>query len=653
MGKAHLAWLLCVRFSVVLLSIISMGTVHAVKLGNCPQEKKIMVTHKEHPLPVLLPVPREIKILPGEYSLPATPSLSIEGVSEESCEQLSQHWFEIFPFESNTPSARLCLKPGEIPHPQGYILDIGKRGVRITGHDEPGLFYGIMTLSQIVRQYSLSGDLPFLHIEDWPDFLNRGVVLDISRDKVPEMETLYTLVDQLAEMKYNQVQLYTEHTFAYRDHPIVWQDASPMTPAQIRNLDAFCRERYIDLVPNQNSFGHRERWFKHPQYRHLAEMPEGGMDLCAVDPASIDHLKGLYTDLLRNFSSDFFNVGCDETWSLGKGRSKAEVDARGVGRVYLEFLLKIHDLVTAQGRKMMFWGDIIMQHPELIPELPKDIIALEWGYEAEHPFADHGKKFAQSGIPFYVCPGTSSWNTLVGRTDNAVKNLLNAAENGKANGAIGYLVTDWGDGGHWQFLPISYVGFTFGAAVSWCIETNRGINIPQVLDVHLFQDRSGVMGRLAWDLGNSYQQTGVLLGNNTLFYCLLQHHISGAFAGTVYEGMKKENLEETLAYVDKVMAALPQAEMHCPDGELVTREFIMAAALVKLACRLGLARWEAGGVGTESLPAESKTRLADELEALLPEYRQIWLERNRSGGLKDSVGKLEALLTVLKSTPEH
>lgn len=608
-----------------------------------------MVTEKDQPLPVLVPMPREMKVSRGEYSMPEEPTLTFdfEGITEEASDQLGNHWFEIFPPDTPSPSAKLDLDPKAVPHPQGYILDISKRGARITGHDEAGLFYGMMTLCQLVRQYALAGELPFLHIQDWPDFPNRGVVLDISRDKVPEMETLYTLVDQLAELKYNQVQLYTEHTFAYRDHPVVWEDASPMTPSQIRSLDAFCRDRFIELVPNQNSFGHRERWLKFPEYRHLAEMPEGGMDLCAVDPASIEHLRGLYADLLPNFSSDSFNVGCDETWSLGKGRSKAEADARGVGRIYLEFLLKIHALVTAQGRKMMFWGDIIMQHPELIPELPKDIIALEWGYEADHPFAEHGKKFAESGIPFYVCPGTSSWNTLVGRTDNAVRNLLNAAENGKANGAIGYLVTDWGDAGHWQFLPISYLGFAYGAAVSWCVDANRDINLPQALSVHLFQDRAGMMGQLAWDLGNAYQQTGVLLGNNTLFYCLLQHQVGGSFIGTMYEGMKKENLEKTLAYVDKVMADLPRTDMRCPDAELVKREFSLNAEMLKVSCNIGLARLEAGGVGTESLPSDTKDNLARQIENFIPEYRQIWLERNRSGGLKDSVAKFGPLLTAL------
>lgn len=75
-------------------------------------------------------------------------------------------------------------------------------------------------------------------------------------------------------------------------------------------------------------------------------------------------------------------------------------------------------------------------------------------------------------IPFYVCPGTSSWNTVVGRTDNAVANLVSAAHHGRENGAVGYLITDWGDNGHWQTLPVSYLGFMAGAGLAWNAEAN-------------------------------------------------------------------------------------------------------------------------------------------------------------------------------------
>ena len=123
----------------------------------------------------------------------------------------------------------------------------------------------------------------------------------------------------------------------------------------------------------------------------------------------------------------------------------------------------------------MFWGDIILQAPELIPELPQDSIALEWGYEHDHAFDERCAKFAEAGIPFYVCPGTSSWNAVAGRTDNALGNLRSAAENGLKHGAIGYLNTDWGDNGHWQYQSTAYLGYVYGAAVSWAVEANAGV----------------------------------------------------------------------------------------------------------------------------------------------------------------------------------
>ena len=228
--------------------------------------------------------------------------------------------------------------PSAATHPQGYVLTISAAGTKIDAADPAGAFYAQQTLAQLKRQFP--DRLPFLTIEDWPDFPVRGIMLDISRDKVPTMQTLFALIDKFAELKINQLQLYTEHTFAYRDHEISWKDASPMTGDEIRLLDLYCRERFIDLVPNQNSFGHLERWLKHPQYSHLAEAPDGfvfpwgrrmesGFSLNPLDPRSIGFVEKLFDELLPNFSSKLFNVGCDETFDIGQGRSESEVKSRG------------------------------------------------------------------------------------------------------------------------------------------------------------------------------------------------------------------------------------------------------------------------------------------------------------------------------------
>ena len=533
------------------------------------------------------------------------------------------------------------VDPGIIQHPQGYRLEIDTDGIRITGHDEAGVFYGEQTLRQIRRQCAPGTSLPALIMDDWPDFLNRGVMLDISRDKVPSMDTLRMLVELFAELKYNQLQLYMEHTFAYQGHETVWKNASPMTSTEIQQLDGWCRERFIELVPNQNSFGHMERWLRHPEYAHLAERPGSG-DLCPVDPESLDLLRDLYAQLLPNFSSPHVNVGCDETWSLGKGRSKEVCDRLGKGRVYLNFLKEIYALVREHQRTMMFWGDIILQYPELIPELPKDIVAMVWGYEADHPYAGQCPKFAASGIRFYVCPGTSSWNALLGRTANAMENLRNAARNGLAHGAQGYLVTDWGDNGHWQCIPVSFAPFTYGAALSWCYEKNQDLDLARVLDIHVFQDSAGEMGRAVLALGDAHTLTGVRIGNSTVYYSFLLNAVEGAPRKGALAALTPEAVEVALTVIDEGLRQVESTRMGRPDGDLIVREYRANCALARTALLLARYRLRHNS-GTAGLPAAEKAEILGQLDAAITQLRAVWLARNREGGLADSIGRLERL----------
>ncbi|HYN87970.1 MAG TPA: family 20 glycosylhydrolase, partial [Ardenticatenaceae bacterium] len=563
--------------------------------------------------------------------------------------------------------------PGGSIHPQGYELTITPEGIYIVASSTAGAFYGAMTLCQIVEQRGAA--LPVLRIKDWPDFLDRGVMLDVSRDKVPTRETLLSLVDLLASWKINQLQLYTEHTFAYRNHPEPWADASPLTGAEILELDAYCRTCGIELVANQNSFGHMHRWLALDRYRPLAEVPSGGyttrwgyydqpLSLCPIDLGSLDLVRTLFDELLPHFGSRYFNVGCDETIELGLGRSREAVAERGEGRVYLDFLLQIYREVKARGRVMQFWGDIIMEHPELVPELPHDVIALEWGYQADHPFDAHGDLFAASGVPFYVCPGTSSWQSLAGRTQNALDNLHSAAANGLKHGAVGYLNTDWGDNGHWQPLPASYLPYAYGAALSWCYAANRDVDIAAATSTYAFRDQTGTMGRLAYDLGNAHTQTGIDAFNAGVLFLLLQ--TSPAALIDIWRGgdgsgvpvdvhtrvrlsplrveefrrLTVEGLERARAFVDEVIGRLPEAQMRRLDAALVEREYTWAANMLRHACDRGTWMLE---LSNGRVDPERGRQLAVEADGLIADFRDIWLARNRPGGMRESLARMEAM----------
>ena len=438
-------------------------------------------------------------------------------------------------------------------------------------------------------------------------FEKRGYLLDISRDRVPTMKTLRELVDLLAFRGYNQFQLYTEHTFAYRDHRAVWEAADPMTAEEIRRLDAYCAMQGIELVANQNCFGHMERWLVHPEYNSLARYPNGGAvtpwgaikkfptTLDPRRPGSLELIKGLLAELLPNFTSPLVNVNCDETFEIDDPEE------------YLGFLLKVFDCARAGGKRPMFWGDIVLRHPELIARLPKDVIALDWGYEGNHPFDREAAAFKASGLDFYVCPGTSSWRSLGGRIENLRENLEAAERAGRRCGAKGYLVTDWGDEGHWQPLAASLPGLILGGEFAMTGAKAAKMDLERELD----RTMDAPLGGLLLRLGTLYLRGGAVKANcSELFNILRNDH-----GYSRHPGLTDAVLEE----ISGVAHGCRLAAERWSERNDWAKEIVYMADLIDCACH---------------------RRDEGRLRALREEHGRMWRLRSREGGRIDSLAKL-------------
>jgi len=536
---------------------------------------------------------------------------------------------------------------------QAYTLTISKEAINLQGGSDIGLYYGLLTLHQIGNYANEAGYWPVLSIFDEPDFVRRGVMLDISRDKVPTMETLYALIDKLASWKINEIQLYTEHTFAYKNHETVWKDASPITAQEVRLLDAYCQDRFIDLVPNQNSFGHMKRWLKHKEYEHLAELPQPGRtiwgmmsrtSLSPVEPGSLELMKELYAELLPNFSSQYFNIGCDETVELGVGKSKALCREKGKGRVYLDFVLSLKKEVDKYGRTTQFWGDIILHHPELIPELPQDLVALIWGYDANYPFDKNCHKFKKAGLSYYVCPGTSTWNSIIGRNHNGFANLRNAAINGKKHDATGFLNTNWGDQGHWQPLTVCYPTLLYGAALSWQVDANTELNISDAIALHVFNDKSGSSGSALLNIGNAYLSMKAPCDNSSIFHQILKRNARSVKTDRWLKSLRTSNVDQTVALLNKELEHFIKTPINCADSTIIKMELEQATRLALHSCAVAKAKLNTTDGHFNSIPASKQQALKEELQNLIASHQTIWLMRNRQGGLSDSAGKMAAVL---------
>ncbi|MDZ5253407.1 beta-N-acetylhexosaminidase [Clostridium sp. LIBA-8841] len=368
----------------------------------------------------------------------------------------------------------IILKKANLLNEEAYKLDINEDQVIIEGNGT-GIFYGGQTFRQIIREFGAW--LPSISIEDAPYFKHRGFYHDVTRGKVPTLETLKDLVDKAAFYKINQLQLYIEHTFAFKGMSEVWMDKDPLTAEEILILDKYCKERHVELVPSLSTFGHLYEALRSKSFRELCELEIADEEYSFVDrmahhtldvtnEKSLEFIESMLLEFIPLFSSDKFNICCDETFDLGKGKSKEYAEKLGVGKIYTEFLNKVYNIVKGFNKKVMFWGDIIVGYPELLSDIPEDLICLTWNY---HPEANDiaTKIIADYNKVQYVCPGVGGWNMMMNLIEGSFSNIRRMVSHGRKYGAIGVLNTNWGDYGNVNLLANSVPSMIYGGAISW------------------------------------------------------------------------------------------------------------------------------------------------------------------------------------------
>ncbi len=393
---------------------------------------------------------------------------------------------------------RLCVD--EACQECGYCLDIREDGVSLCGGSLAALGQGVQTLRQLFRQYA--GLLPVLHIVDEPDFKVRGFFHDVTRGRVQTLPNLKKMVDTMVFYKLNQLQLYIEHTYLFRGMTELWRDETPLTAEEIMELDAYCMERGVELVPCLASFGHLYKLLGTRTYAELCELRGsvgqefsfwdrmGHHTLNAVDERSVGLVMGMIGEFMQLFHSDKFNICADETFDLGTDRSRAAAAEKGRDVLYAEFVCKLFDFLIENGKIPMFWGDIICESPELLKKFPPQVLCLAWGYSETEQDTQvrilHG-----AGTKLYVCPGTRGWNHFVNQMEESYENIKRMCAYGRKYHALGVLNTDWGDYGHVGHPDFSVPGMIYGAVFSWGESDFSFDEMNRMISVLAFGDASG------------------------------------------------------------------------------------------------------------------------------------------------------------------
>jgi hexosaminidase len=348
---------------------------------------------------------------------------------------------------------------------EGYLLDVQPEHATIIAASATGLFYGVQTLEQLLPPMGNPPVLTTGTVRDWPAMRYRGIDDDLSRGPFPTLEFQKHQIRIFAAYKINLYSPYFENNLVYPDQPLAAPPGGALTPEDAAELVRYAAQYHIIIVPEQEAFGHLHHLLTYEIYSDLAETPHGHV-LAPGQPGTLPLIKDWFTQIAAAFPSPFLHIGADETLDLGRGQTHAQVQARGYGPVYVDFLKQIHETLSPLHRRLIFWGDIGVDGPDAVPGLPKDMIAVPWNYWDSSGFDKMLAPFAKAGIETWVSPGDANWSEVYPISRTAFANIQGFIRDGQRLGSTGALTTVWNDDGEGLFNEDWYP-LLFGAVAAW------------------------------------------------------------------------------------------------------------------------------------------------------------------------------------------
>jgi hypothetical protein len=411
----------------------------------------------------IVPLPYYVKLTGKNFTLQK--DINYEKIiSEEEYPQLKSFYIGIC--NQNKTFDAFCQKIGFYQQDigkEGYELLIDNNKIVLAANTPQGLFYGKQSLIQLIRGSAKNNQMQGLHIIDKPALKYRGVMDDISRGPVPDKEYMKYQIRRMSELKLNMLCYYTEHIVHTKKHPEFAPPAGGITIEEWKEIAEYARKHYIELVPNFQSLGHAEKVLLNPKYRYLGE---SNSMYAPTNPETALFMKDIYDEMCPAFDSDFFHVNCDEAFDLGRGVSKKITDSIGVGRLYANYMNQLSDIIRANNKRMMMWGDMVLQQPDILPLLPSDVVIMTWEYSDNKSYARWIDPFVEKGFDYMICPGVLNSLRLFPDYKQALPTIRKFVREGVRKGAMGMLNTVWDEGGLHTF-DRDWYGVAYGAEQSW------------------------------------------------------------------------------------------------------------------------------------------------------------------------------------------
>lgn len=303
-------------------------------------------------------------------------------------------------------------------------------------------------------------------------------------DLASQKETLpriFEFIDLAAKYKYNSICLYLEDRVKTPGYPYI-SDEESYTPDEIREIVAYAEERGIQMIPEVSNFSHTGRFLSHPELRHLAELRgnikgrfnEAGsapyVTSCPLLPEAQKFYDNYMSEIAALFKSEYFLVGFDEDFDIGHCElCKADVQAHGgIGHLFLNHIKRTLGVMKSLGKTMVIDDDMLWYCPEIIPEIPKEIILRTWNYEYidRFPRCQFGNQRQKDIFKLYDKYGLkylpTTWTNFVNNVDTYTKYA-------EEYSPVGYFNTTWqmsAEQMHFFYPLIAYAGMLWNGELA-------------------------------------------------------------------------------------------------------------------------------------------------------------------------------------------
>jgi hypothetical protein len=426
----------------------------------------------------IIPEPQQVEVLNGEVALSSAEVAfsQDEGALQDQivrllAEEVAGSDWRIAP-DANIRFERLP-EPPELPEErarvaferEGYLLEARDGRVRVAAMSPRGLYYGATTLAQLLEVQGKQFKMPAVHIVDWPGFELRGITDDVSRGQVSTLDHFKKIIRFLSRYKMNVYMPYLEDMFTFKKYPQIGRGRGALTPGEVRELQNFADNHQVEIIPIFQTLGHYENILNQPEFMHLAEYP-GAASLNVSSEETYRFLNDLFDEIAPAFRSQFFHIGADESWDVGKGASKPLVEKWDLATAHAKHYQRVFDIARRHGKQVMMYADIILREPTILGQIPKDIIMFDWHYGVADRYSSV-EVFRNAGRKFIVSPALWNWARIFPDYHTALANMRNYILDGYEAEAMGAVVSNWNDFGGETFREYNWYGYAYAAECAW------------------------------------------------------------------------------------------------------------------------------------------------------------------------------------------